>query len=797
MDNIPYHHKVAIKIIEQLKEGTAPWLKPWNPGTPGSQLPMNPVTGKRYKGINTLILMQMGHADNRWLTYKQAQSIGAQVRKGEKGTLVQYWKFADEKVQKDDQGNPILNQAGEPITLTVKLERPQVFYATVFNASQMEGLSPIVHKTPEWSPLEKAEALLTKSGAAIHHSEMDRAFYRITSDEIHLPLKSQFDDPARYYATALHELGHWTGHESRLKRDLAHPFGSVGYAKEELRAEIASLLLGDELGIGHDPSQHTAYIKSWIKALEDDPMEIFRAAADAEKITYYLHSLEQQQEHTINPHEDLREDNTVVSEPMVLKPTIPDTIWLNIPYHQKETAKTLAGTLPNGELAIAWDKEAKKWYAKEGANLEALHPWLEAKRQQPKIEERCITEKKWLALPYEHKESVKSIVGKLSDGTPGIAWDHVKKCWYANPGVSLDKIQAWLPNEKMRLQKPACDPREEFKDALISAGFFVTADHPIMNGKKHRLSVEGDKKGETAGFYVGFLDGLPAGYFKNNRTGLEMKWRSKGYILSEDEKAALKATALEKAKHREAEIESLHQQTSMKLKQKLSRLQALSTPTPYLESKAIDVYPGVFTDKAKRTTYIPAYDQNGEIWTMQYIREDGTKRFAKNSRKEGCCHVIGGMESLASASVMIIAEGYATAATLKKALDLPVVVAFDAGNLKAVAERLNERYPHTPILIAADDDKHLELTTSKRINPGKEKALEAAIAVNGQMIVPVFAPGEQLDNPRQFSDFNDLANNSRLGLEGVKRQTQGIIKEIISKSRTTKPNRTHKHVQAL
>ncbi|WP_140410188.1 zincin-like metallopeptidase domain-containing protein, partial [Escherichia coli] len=108
------------------------------------------------------------------------------------------------------------------------------------------------------------------------------------------PQQAAFPSADRYYATALHELGHWTGHASRLDRDLAHPFGSEGYAKEELRAEIASMIMGDELGIGHDPSQHVAYVKSWIKALQDDPLEIFRAAADAEKIQGFVLGLEQQ-----------------------------------------------------------------------------------------------------------------------------------------------------------------------------------------------------------------------------------------------------------------------------------------------------------------------------------------------------------------------------------------------------------------------------------------------------------------------------------------------------------------------
>ncbi|MCB2039310.1 MAG: conjugal transfer protein TraC, partial [Rhodoferax sp.] len=139
------------------------------------------------------------------------------------------------------------------------------------------------------------EHILKASGASITHAPGDRAFYRPATDSIHLPDRGQFPSADNYYATALHELGHWTGHASRLDRDLAHPFGSEGYAKEELRAEIASMILGDELGIGHDPGQHAAYVGSWIKALQDEPLEVFRAAADAEKIHDYVLAFEQKQ----------------------------------------------------------------------------------------------------------------------------------------------------------------------------------------------------------------------------------------------------------------------------------------------------------------------------------------------------------------------------------------------------------------------------------------------------------------------------------------------------------------------
>ncbi|HEM0491494.1 TPA: DNA primase, partial [Legionella pneumophila] len=186
---------------------------------------------------------------------------------------------------------------------------------------------------------------------------------------------------------------------------------------------------------------------------------------------------------------------------------------------------------------------------------------------------------------------------------------------------------------------------------------------------------------------------------------------------------------------------------------------------------------GVYTDSEKRLTCIPATDCEGTLWTIQYISEDGAKRFAKDSKKEGCFHVLGGLEKLAETPVIVITEGYATAATIKDATKLPAIVsAFDSGNLKPVAKALRDKFPNTPIIVASDDDKHLELT--KGINPGKEKGSEAANSVNGFMILPTFAPGEQLSNPRQFSDFNDLANKSQLGIAGVKRQLKSKIDSV-------------------
>ncbi|MBD0448603.1 DUF5710 domain-containing protein [Acinetobacter baumannii] len=297
-----YVEELSARLIEQIKSNTAPWQKPWKPGEINTALPRNVITGKPYRGMNLINLMSkayvQGYDDPRWLSAKQGNDkFDAYVRKGEKGTLIHYWKFTDERQKKDENGKPVIDENGKPVKEVVRLDRPQVFFSVVFNAQQFEGMPPIektIKPIEEWERHQLAENILNNSGVPIRNVNGDRAYYNVSTDQITMPERSQFDSSDKYYATALHELGHATGHPSRLKRDLTGGFGSENYAKEELRAEIASMMLGQELQIGHDPSQHVAYLQSWVKVLEEDPKEIFRATRDADKIMDYVLELNRQ-----------------------------------------------------------------------------------------------------------------------------------------------------------------------------------------------------------------------------------------------------------------------------------------------------------------------------------------------------------------------------------------------------------------------------------------------------------------------------------------------------------------------
>lgn len=285
MSNSEYCTQLTQCIIEQLEAGTAPWQKPWDPSRVLSTMPTNAVTNRAYHGGNRLWLDCQGYADNRWCTYKQAQANGWQVQKGERASVVEYWQW--EREQPDASGALKL----------VKLDVPRVFYARVFNVTQMEGVPEIASPLPVADTFERheaAERLLTQSGASILHDQKNNAFYNPKADQIHLPPKQVFTAESRYYATAIHELGHWSGHSSRLNRDLQNTFGSEDYAREELRAELASYFVCSKLCLSHDPGPHASYINSWIQVLKADHNEVFRAARDAENISEYLLTFSQE-----------------------------------------------------------------------------------------------------------------------------------------------------------------------------------------------------------------------------------------------------------------------------------------------------------------------------------------------------------------------------------------------------------------------------------------------------------------------------------------------------------------------
>ncbi|WP_302978415.1 DUF5710 domain-containing protein [Bilophila wadsworthia] len=380
------------------------------------------------------------------------------------------------------------------------------------------------------------------------------------------------------------------------------------------------------------------------------------------------------------------------------------------------------------------------------------------------------SERVYLAVSYNERDAARAA---------GAKWDSIAKSWYAGPQADMEQLKRWLPENVKSEQLPAMTPREEFAEALRSVGCIVEGAHPLMDGAAHRIRTEGDRAGASSGFYVAYMDGRPAGYVKNNRTGEEVRWKTQGAFISQQDKAAFQAECARKQQERAKELLLEHEKTAERVAGQLSWMKQ-DVPTPYLDRKGLAPRRGVFLATDGKTTCIPAVDADGKLWSMQYIQEDGTKRFAKNSRKEGCFHPVGGMDALRTAPAIVIAEGYATAGSISDAIGHATVAAFDSGNLMAVATALKDKYPDKAVIIAGDDDLHLLNHPKVRANPGREKAEKAAQAVGGKAVFPVFAPGEREKDMAGFTDFNDLAQKSRLGMASVARQLKPAIEKAIS-----------------
>jgi antirestriction protein ArdC len=285
-----HYQEVTNKIVAALEAGRKPWQRPWDPAKVGRvSTPVNATTGHRYRGINTLLLGLSPYSfetcDPRWCSYKQAIERGWQVRRGETGTTIFFYKKLEIADLSEGRADRPRNDAG-PDTKFIPLLRA----FTIFHASQIDGIPEFCvpeTTTPLLQRLEDADLIMKNSGADIRIGG-DRAYYCPSTDHIQLPPDKAFRSPEGLAATALHEMAHWSGARHRLDRDLTGSFGSESYSREELRAEIASSLVTNILGLPSDIENHASYVGSWIKHLNEDKREIFRAAADAQKIADFL-----------------------------------------------------------------------------------------------------------------------------------------------------------------------------------------------------------------------------------------------------------------------------------------------------------------------------------------------------------------------------------------------------------------------------------------------------------------------------------------------------------------------------
>ncbi|ABD89107.1 ArdC family protein [Rhodopseudomonas palustris] len=278
--------EITDKTIAELEAGRVPWVQPWGTAAANAAIamPLNAATRRRYSGINVLILwgavIEAGFSGQSWLTFRQALSLGGHVRKGEHGTTVVY---ADRFTPEDERRRAA--EGGEEAGAIPFLKR-----FTVFNIDQCDGLpeevAAAIIPPPPGQIEPQAEALIAATGADFRIGG-NRAYYNTGGDYVQVPPPAAYFEPVNWHRTAFHELGHWTGHASRLNRDHSGTHGSKSYAREELVAEIAGAFVCASLGIV-PTVRHADYIGSWLEVLREDNRAVVRAASAASKAADFL-----------------------------------------------------------------------------------------------------------------------------------------------------------------------------------------------------------------------------------------------------------------------------------------------------------------------------------------------------------------------------------------------------------------------------------------------------------------------------------------------------------------------------
>lgn len=440
--------------------------------------------------------------------------------------------------------------------------------------------------------------------------------------------------------------------------------------------------------------------------------------------------------------------------------------YLDVPREEKDEAKA---------LGAKWDKYQKAWYVEKGTDLEPFAKWnkldlternvsqtaeqtpkeqavsqtAEPKQEQTEkevsAEQNPAQDKTFIAVPYDECKDAKAL---------GAKWDAENKSWYVEKGADLNKFKEWLVDENtvVPAKQESISPEIEFAQHCRANGLDV--DTPIMDGQIHRVPLISKPDGKD-GAYCGYLDGVPSGWSQNYVTGEKSKFVSSGVQLTEEEKAKQRAEHARKLQEREAKRQRDYDIAANNAKRVLNNSVEADKNHAYLQEKGIKPY--IAMENIYNQLVVPVQNIHGDIRGVQFIEENGSKKFLSGIEKKGNFALLS--EEAKDVSKVLVCEGFATGASLHEATKLPVVVAFDAGNLEEVSKALAEKYKGIEITVCADNDRY------KDNNVGLECAKKAALAVNGKLAVPQFTKEEQA---RKLTDFNDL--HKAQGLDAVTRQ---------------------------
>ena len=389
------------------------------------------------------------------------------------------------------------------------------------------------------------------------------------------------------------------------------------------------------------------------------------------------------------------------------------------------------------------------------------------------------TERTRLSIPFDDRQRAIRAAGKLADGSNALDYVKEEKVWYAQPGANLSRLKEWIFDPNKVIEEPPLDIQaieDEFTAWLEERGAIIK-DPIEFDGQKHYVDTVDGKAGSKKGVYAAFLDGRPAGWYRDYKNGGEIqKWVSTGAAPNTEQMAMLRADAAARREQRAAAQADRFDQTANRLMEEYNRLPDATGDLAYLKNKQVIAANGLKAD-ARGNVVIPLFNADGEFRTLERIWSDGSKHLEKDGQAWGSFFVVGGQ--LKDGDNLLYAEGYATAASISEAINQPVIMTVNAGNMVEVAGRLKDAFPNSTHYFLADNDIY------KDENVGLEKATEAAELTAGHVLVPAFS------NPKEgLTDYNDLHVSE--GLEQVRLQVEGAINQInrVDTMPTDNPNIT-------
>ena len=765
---------VAIKLAGQLRDGEAPMQR-----QEVQNIPYNPATGRSFHGINALNLMMQDRKDDRWMTFEDARNAGYKVKSGEKGTPVQKWAR---------------KQPGE--------DKQKMQTTWLFNAEQLQFIPPMQKKPERPDPYERVTEILNNCGATVVHDQKKEAFYDPAKDTIHLPQPDSYKNINNYCQDALNAYFHSTGHPSRQDRDSFDSPKRYQQNAEELICSVSTMMMCAEIGIPCDSTKNPELAKPWADNIEKFPVQFSQGMKAADDAVWRTLRQEQMRNIELNPENNQVWRPVAEASPAVaVKTFLAQQEVLTLADNEPEKVNTFQhdgkeifnkpGTgnvlskieqdAPDMNGTLVTMKGRTEGYDREGntydivvlatalKNSSGLMEWV---APPTAIEINLSTREMALPLDWNgkvtvgpcHEDEKGTIVPGRSDDFPEFhgafaecggndvllaSFDREKQ---AEHYASLVERQLQYQQERPQNQQHQAGKEQEAStEQQNSQGNEARQEERPQSREQTEEREESPEERE---------------YREQTEQDREESPEKSESVQNPEQ---LRQEAKEKIAERLTEEKQDADKAAKRVAAMAKRFDVPKEPTPYMQAKGVDLIPGAYQNKA--STCIPLYNADGELRSMAYADKDGKKNYAKGTDRNGCAFY--DKKAVEESNVVGFAVGVATAATVSQVIKgVPVVATMDSANLPVVVAAFKEKYPEKQQIIFADKRILNENDSGK--NPVSYQAFKAAQKHGAVIVSPRFGANE---NGKGFTDFNDLANKSKLGKEAVKEQCESALEK--------------------